>query len=180
MKKKTLLFIGIAVVLLVIVLVIVFSVAKSDDSSKDSGMSMNQYENNFNGKDHEIYRTDDEDEIDGLSLFGYLEPRDYEVKEVLYAHSGNSGVAIGVIIIECSSESNAKKLEKDSDVILKYMESKYDTKMYPLDTYRDGRFVLIGSIESMTIARGRDTNKVTGTTGTGSYRPTGSNSGTGR
>ena len=103
--------------------------------------------------DHQFSSFRNQDEINDLARAVHLEASDYKVKEILYAHSGNSGVPIGVVIIECGSKAKAKKLAKDADTILEYMESMYNTGMYPMGIERDGRFVLIGTqqtIDSIT------------------------------
>lgn len=99
--------------------------------------------------DHEFTTFRNQGEINDLAREVHLEASDYKVKEIVYAHSGNSGVAIGVVIIECGSKAKAKKLAEDASPILEYMESMYNTRMYPMGIERDGKFVLIGTQQTI-------------------------------
>ena len=105
--------------------------------------SIENYKSKF--EDHQFTTFKNKDEINDLAKEVHLEAKDYKVKEVLYAHSGNSGVPIGVVIIQCGSKAKAKKLEKDADSILDFMEDMYNTNMYPMTIARDGKFVLVGT-----------------------------------
>ena len=123
-------------------------------ASLSSCASIDSYiENLENHGDFEVTKIRRDDEIDEIAAMVHLDPKDYGVKEIVYGHSGNSGVAIGVVIVECGSKSKAKNLEKEVDEIVEYMKSLYPSNMYPISYEREGKFLIVGSDMAIDAAK---------------------------
>ena len=111
--------------------------------------SIDDYKAKF--QDHTFTHYKNPDEINDMARDLHLNAEEYKVREVLYAHSGNSGVPIGVVIIECGSKSKAEDLgARDAYVILDYLKTLYSTNMYPMTVSVDGKFVLIGTQKTIS------------------------------
>ena len=62
--------------------------------------------------------------------------------------------AVQKVAVKLKSIAPAKKLEKDADEIVEYMDADYGSRMYPVSIVRDGKYILIGNDKAIKDAQG--------------------------
>ena len=97
------------------------------------------------GKEYETDNLTSKEFEEYAEGFG-LDPDDYDVEDMVIAT--NKKTACSVVIIECGSWKDAKRLVGDSDDIIDELEEAYSSK-YTFEAVNKGRFVFIGESDAI-------------------------------
>lgn len=112
-------------------------------------VSMDKFEDNL-GSSYKRTTLSDDDLEDYAELLD-IDVDDYDVKSAIQATHSKKKTT--VVIIECGSQSKAKKLANDAEDIVDYLERAYGSS-YSFGIETKGRFVLFGEKTAIDDALG--------------------------